>query len=75
MFKRTNLIFCKFSDVNNNKIVFVTLKWLFVKNHLYKMINVIMIMQMLHFKNNTSKSRIQYYLRKWNKAFYNMKNL
>ncbi len=34
MFKITNFIFCRFNDVNmvnDNKMVFVTLNWLFVK--------------------------------------------
>ncbi len=30
MFKTTNFILCRFSDVKDNKMVFVTLKWLFV---------------------------------------------
>ncbi len=32
MFKTTNIIFCRFSDVNDNKMVFVTQKQPFVKN-------------------------------------------
>ncbi len=60
MFKRTNFIFCRFSDVNDNKMVFITLKcFLCVKIHIYRMINVIIIKQKLHFKNNTGKNRIQ----------------
>ncbi len=44
--KFTNFIFTRISDLNDNKMVYVTLKWGFVKkNHLYKMINVIIIMQ------------------------------
>ncbi len=31
MFKTTNSIFCRFKDVNDNKMVFVILKWIFVK--------------------------------------------
>ncbi len=29
MFKTTTFIFCRFSDVNDNKMVFVTHKWSF----------------------------------------------
>ncbi len=52
MFKTTNFIFCRFSDVNDNKMVFVTLKIFWCeKNHLCKVINnnVILIMQKLTF--------------------------
>ncbi len=52
MFKTTNLIFCRFSHVNDNKMVLVTLKWLF------KVINVIIIIQKLYFKNYTGKNGI-----------------
>ncbi len=50
MFKTTNFIFYRFSDV------FLFFLW---NNHFYKMINVIIIMQTLHFKNNTGKNGIQ----------------
>ncbi len=42
MLKITNLVFCKFSDANDDKIVFATLKWLFVKRKITstKVINV-----------------------------------
>ncbi len=56
MFETTNFIFCRFSD---NKMVFITLKYLFVKTNLYKMINVIITIQKLDFKNNTGKHRNQ----------------
>ncbi len=49
MFKTTNFIFCTFSDVNDNKMVFVTT----LKCFLF----VIIIMQKLHFKNNTAKKQ------------------
>ncbi len=58
MFETTHFIFCRFSNVNDNKMGFVTLKWLFwEKNHLYKVIYVIIIMQILHFNNYTGKQR------------------
>ncbi len=58
MFKTTNFIAYIFSDVNDNKMLFVTLKCFFCKkNHLFKMINMIIIMEKLHFKNNTDKKQ------------------
>ncbi len=54
--KFTNLIFCGFSNLNDNKIVYITKK---AFCEIYKMINVIIIMQKLHFKNYTSNNGIQ----------------
>ncbi len=52
MYKTTNFIFCRFSDVND-KMVFLTLKCFFAKkNHplrfYNKVINVIIIIEKLH---------------------------
>ncbi len=42
MFKTTNFIFCRFSDANENKMVFLTLKWLFVKKSPVNNVTIIM---------------------------------
>ncbi len=48
------------SDVNDDKMLFAILKWLSVHvHHLYKKINVIIVMQKLYFKNITGNNGIQ----------------